>query len=134
VLTDRSLIWLSPKTLCQSLTNIVADACSQPLDWAQVPDGEVGEGTEGIEAVCSLMGGATVLTGLAHLPGASRDWTTKERVCMEGPMVPASYVSEDGLVGHQCEERPLILWRLNAPVYRNARLGRKEWVGRGASL
>jgi hypothetical protein len=26
-----------------------------------------------------------------------------------GPMVPAAYVAEDGLVGHQWEERPLVL-------------------------
>jgi hypothetical protein len=31
---------------------------------------------------------------------------------MEGPMAPATYVAEDGLVRHQWEERPLILWRL----------------------
>jgi hypothetical protein len=34
VLADRSLIWLSPESLCQSLTNTEADALSQPLDWA----------------------------------------------------------------------------------------------------
>lgn len=28
-------ILLSPEKLCQSLTNKEADACSQPLDWAQ---------------------------------------------------------------------------------------------------
>jgi hypothetical protein len=27
-------------------------------------------------------------------------------------MAPAAYVAEDGLVGHQWEEKPLILWRL----------------------
>jgi hypothetical protein len=26
---------------------------------------------------------------------------------MEGPIAPATYVAEDGLVGHQWEERPL---------------------------
>jgi hypothetical protein len=34
---------------------------------------------------------------------------------MEGPMSPAVYVAEDGLVGHQWEERPLFLWKLEAP-------------------
>jgi hypothetical protein len=29
---DRSLIWMSPERLCQSLTDTDADACSQPLD------------------------------------------------------------------------------------------------------
>jgi hypothetical protein len=38
------------------------------------------------------------------------------RVHMEGPMAPAAYVAEDGLVGHQWEERPLVLWELYAPV------------------
>jgi hypothetical protein len=32
VLADRSLIWLSPERLCQSLTNTEAEALSQPLD------------------------------------------------------------------------------------------------------
>ena len=27
-------------------------------------------------------------------------------------MAPAGYVAEDGLVGHQWEERPLVLWML----------------------
>jgi len=28
---------------------------------------------------------------------------------MEGPMAPAAYVTEDDLVGHKGEERPLVL-------------------------
>jgi hypothetical protein len=44
-------------------------------------------------------------------------------------MASAAYVAEDGLVKHQWEERPLVLWRLNAPMYWNARAGRQEWVG-----
>jgi hypothetical protein len=31
-------------------------------------------------------------------------------------MVPAPYVAEDGLVGHQCEEQPLGLRGFDAPV------------------
>ena len=31
------------------------------------------------------------------------------RVHMEGPMDPAAYVAEDGLVSHQWEERSLVL-------------------------
>ena len=34
---DRSLIELSLERLCQSLRNTEANACSQPLDWAQGP-------------------------------------------------------------------------------------------------
>jgi hypothetical protein len=37
-------------------------------------------------------------------------------VYMEEPMVPAIYVAEDGLFGHQWEKRLLVLWRLDAPV------------------
>jgi hypothetical protein len=43
-----------------------------------------------------------------------------------------AYVAEDGLVGHQWEERPLVLWRSYAPVQGNARARKKEWVGWGA--
>ena len=39
-----------------------------------------------------------------------------QRVHMEDPMTPATYVAEDGLICHQWEERPLVLWRLDAPV------------------
>ena len=37
--------------------------------------------------------------------------STEKQFCvhMEGPMAPAPYVAEDGLIGHQWEERPLIL-------------------------
>ena len=49
-------------------------------------------------------------------PGAPRDWTTNQRIQMEGPMVLATYVVEDGLVGHQWEERPLDLRVFDAPV------------------
>jgi hypothetical protein len=41
-------------------------------------------------------------------------------------MVPAAYVAEGGPVGHQWEERPLALRRLNAPVEGNARIGKLE--------
>jgi len=48
---------------------------------------------------------------------------------MEGPMAPATYVAEDGLVGHQWEERTLVLGRPDAPVYWNAMVGRQEVHG-----
>jgi hypothetical protein len=38
-----------------------------------------------------------------------RDKTTNQRVSMEGLMVPSTYVAEDGLDGHQWEERTLVL-------------------------
>ena len=40
----------------------------------------------------------------------------------------ASYVAEDGLVGHHWEERSLVLQRLYAPVQGNARARKWEWV------
>ena len=46
----------------------------------------------------------------------------------------AAYVAEDGLVGHQWEERPLVLQRFYAPVQGNARARNKAWVGWGAGL
>ena len=42
------------------------------------------------------------------------------------------YVAEDGLVGHQWEERTLVLRRSYAPVQGNARARKPEWVGWGA--
>jgi hypothetical protein len=35
---------------------------------------------------------------------------------MEQNMAPDAYVAEDGLVGHQWEERPLAMWKLDALV------------------
>ena len=44
----------------------------------------------------------------------------------------ATYVAEDGLVGHHWEERSLVLQRLYAPVEGNTRTKNQEWVGWGA--
>jgi hypothetical protein len=52
----------------------------------------------------------------ARPPRDPRDWTTNQRVQMEGPMVLATYVEEDDLVGHQLEERPLGLGVFDAPM------------------
>jgi hypothetical protein len=71
----------------------------------RVPDGVAGEGTEGAEGVCSPMEGATVSTGLTPLELLG-NWTTNQRVHAEGPMTLGTYVAEDGLVGHQWDERP----------------------------
>jgi hypothetical protein len=43
-----------------------------------------------------------------------------------------AYVAEDGLVGHQWEERPLVLGRSYGPVQGNTRTRKQEWVGWGA--
>jgi hypothetical protein len=39
------------------------------------------------------------------------------------------YVPVFGLVGHQWDERPLILQRFYVPVQRNAMARKQEWVG-----
>jgi hypothetical protein len=66
-----------------------------------------GEGSEGGEAVCSPMGEQQCqLARPQELPGKC---TTNQRVHMDRLMVLAAYVAEDGLVGHQWEERPMSL-------------------------
>ena len=78
------------------------------------PNGGVEEVTAGTVGVCSPMEGATVSTG--KTPRAPENWTTNQRVHMALPMVLATYVAKDGLVGHKWEERPSGLRVFNAPV------------------
>jgi hypothetical protein len=59
VLADRSLIWMSAERFYQSLTNTEADTWSQQLE-CRVFEGEIREGTEGAEGVCSPMKRASV--------------------------------------------------------------------------
>jgi hypothetical protein len=40
-----------------------------------------------------------------------------------------AYATEEGLVGHQWEETPLILRRFYTPVQGNALARKLEWVG-----
>jgi hypothetical protein len=61
------------------------------------------------------------------LPGTKPP--TKEYTWRDSWLRPATHVAEDGLVGHQREELPLVLLGFDAPVYGNARAGRQEWVG-----
>jgi len=35
---------------------------------------------------------------------------------MDWPMAPAAYVVEDGLIGHQWEDKTLVLSRLDTPL------------------
>jgi hypothetical protein len=42
----------------------------------------------------------------------------------------AAYVAEDGLVGHQWKERPLVLQPSYASVQGNTRAKKWKWVGR----
>jgi hypothetical protein len=64
-------------------------------DWTEcrVPDGAIREETEGNDEVCSPME-----EQLARPPGAPRDWTTNQRVHMEGPMAPTAYVQRMALL------------------------------------
>ena len=41
-------------------------------------------------------------------------------------MLPATYVAEDGLIWHQLLERTLVLQKLDASMYGDARLVRQE--------
>jgi hypothetical protein len=43
---------------------------------------------------------------------------------MEGPLVPAAYVAEDDFVGHQWEEKPLVLSR---PMIINKGQRKAQW-------
>ena len=113
MLADGSLIWLSLERLCQSLTNTEEQAhTGLSLGF---PNGGVGEWTEGAERGCSSMEGATVSTGQTSWSSPGTGSPTKEYT-RRLPMALATYVAEDGLVGHQWEERPLGLRVFNAPV------------------
>ena len=67
---------MSPESLCQSLTNIDVDACSQPSTRHRDPSGRVRGRTEGDEGVCNPIGRTTVINqpdpqssqGLTHKP------------------------------------------------------------------
>jgi hypothetical protein len=64
VLAGGILIWLSSERLCHIFTKTNVEACNQPLVLSSgVPDGRVGEGTEGAKGVCRPMEEATVSTG-----------------------------------------------------------------------
>jgi hypothetical protein len=52
----------------------------------------------------------------ARPPGAPGDWTTIQRMYVERPMPLATYVAEDGIVGHQWKEKPLGLRVFDALV------------------
>jgi hypothetical protein len=61
------------------------------------------------------MEGATVSTGQTPW-NFQGDWTTNQRVHVDGPMTLVEYVAEDGLVGHHWEEWPLGLRDFDTPV------------------
>jgi hypothetical protein len=60
-----------------------------------------------------LKGFSTVSTNPTPPPPRA---SFNQRIHMEQPMTPAAYVAEDDFVGHQWEEWPLVLCRVDAPV------------------
>jgi hypothetical protein len=64
---------------------------------------ELEKGLKELRGFAAPWRGAKVSTD--QTPGASGDWATNQKIYMEGPMALATYVAEDGLVGHQWEER-----------------------------
>ena len=61
----------------------------------RVPDGRVGEGTEGAEGICNPKWGATVST--SQTPGAPRDWTSNQKVHKKGQILKSTNVSRKQL-------------------------------------
>ena len=78
----------------------------------KVPNGGPRERTEGAEGACSPIGEITICTN--QYPQTSQQ--LNQTIPMEGRMAPTAYVAEYGLFGHQWEEWPLVLRRLDAPV------------------
>jgi hypothetical protein len=74
--------------------------------WTEysVHDEGHGEETEGSERICSPMWEQQGQP--ARLPESPGDWTTNQRLHMQGPMALVTYLAEDCLVGHQWEEQP----------------------------
>jgi hypothetical protein len=52
----------------------------------------------------------------------------RSSVYMDGTMALAMYVVVDYHIWHQWGEKPLVLWRLVAPAYGDARGVRQKWV------
>ena len=118
VLADRSLIWCILK--CSSRASQIQrqmPRCSQPTFELRTgsPGDELEKGMKELRGpTAPCVGGATVST--IQTPEARGDWTTHQRVHIERLMALAVYVAEDGLVGHQWEERCLILWGFDASL------------------
>jgi hypothetical protein len=71
------------------------------------PSGRVRRRTKGAEGICNPIGKTTISTN--QMPQSSQGVNYQQKVHMKGPMAPAAYVAEDGLVGHQWKERSLVL-------------------------
>ena len=95
----------------------------------RVPDGGVRQGTKRAEGVCSPMVGEQQCQPVRS-PQSSWGLDHQPKSTMEGAM--AVYVAEDGLVGHQWEERPLVLGCSMPQCKRMpGQEARSGWVGGG---
>jgi hypothetical protein len=73
----------------------------------RVPYEGARESTQGGEGVCSVIGGASILTNQnSH---NSLELNNQSKKTHGGIIALAAYVAENGLAGHQWEERPLVL-------------------------
>jgi hypothetical protein len=73
--------------------------------------------TEGAEGDCNPIGRTTISTPCT--PQSSQG--LNHQLYMDGSVVPAAYITEDCIIWHQWERRPLVLWRLVAPMKGDAR-------------
>ena len=117
----QTLLWM-PRSACWQEAHIAVywEALPEPdkyrgecSHWTEqwVPNEVVQERTEGIEGACNTKGRTTVSNN--QTPGTK---PKTQRVHMVGLMVLAAYVEQDDLIGHQWQERPLVLWRFDTPV------------------
>jgi hypothetical protein len=88
------------------------------------PNGRVRGRTEGVEGKCNPIGRTKV----------SINWTLQSSQELNhqpksGSMAFTIYAAEDCLIWHQWEGRPLVLWRLVAPLNGDAGRVSGEWVG-----
>ena len=70
------------------------------------PKEELGEGLKELKGFATIER-TTISTN--QTPQSSQGLNYKPKNLMVGLMAPAVYVAEDGLAGHQWEERPLVL-------------------------
>ena len=69
--------------------------------------------TKGAEGVYNPIGSTTISTKQTPPPELPGTKPGTKRVHMEGPIAPVGYVAEDGLIWHQWEKSPLVLWKLD---------------------
>jgi hypothetical protein len=77
------------------------------LDWVQGPQWR-SWGTEGAEGVCNPIEITTISTNQS--PQIAQGLNHQPRVHMEGSIAPVAYVTEDDLIWHQWEGKPLEAW------------------------